>query len=166
MAETSLQWTDFLKFNGVHHGEDSLYDEQFFSGIQNQKGVSKMQRLDIFKNQTTFENDYQSVLLKYISLTSTSSCVIIDCTVFLHVKQTLWPSLILKSIVLVIDSVTVAVMTEPKITPINIQQIPNVLPITLRGVTSPYLTIEKWKGSMVKNQIIHESRFHILKTER
>ena len=48
--------------------------------------------------------------------------------------------------VLVKDSVTVAVMTEPNITPINIQQIPNVLPITLRGVTSPYLTAEITKS--------------------
>ena len=45
--------------------------------------------------------------------------------------------------VLVNDSVTVAVMTEPRITPINIQHIPSVLPTTLRGVTSPYLDGER-----------------------
>ena len=45
--------------------------------------------------------------------------------------------------VLVNDSVTVAVMTEPNITPINIQQIPNALPSKLRGVTSPYLTVKR-----------------------
>ena len=45
--------------------------------------------------------------------------------------------------VLVKDSVTVAVITEPRITPINIQHIPRVLPTTLRGVTSPYLNEER-----------------------
>ena len=44
--------------------------------------------------------------------------------------------------VLVKDSVTVAVMTEPSTTPINIQHTPRVLPTTLRGVTSPYLRKE------------------------